>query len=120
MMTEQQTLDSAVQFAEAMTQAGVPDPGCQDAFLNLMLEVRAMQQVIKSCRWFWENDLEQGLVTLTETTRPKVESLVMMIRRVQHLYVAAPVPEIVFRAVVDADAALREFTLACMPVRVLH
>ena len=119
-MTEQQTLDSADKFAEAMAQAGVPDPGCQDAFLNLMLEVRTMQQVVENCRWCWENDLEQGLVTLTETTRPKVENLVRMIRRLKQCYVAAPAPDIVFRAVVDADAALREFTLACMPMQVRH
>ena len=61
-----------------MAAVGVPDPVEQNAFMDLGLEIRALQQLVENCQWCWQHGYEERLPELTETARRKVESVVRL------------------------------------------
>ena len=103
-----------------MAAVGVPDRAEQEAFMDLGLEIRGLQQLVENCQWCWQHGYEERLPELTETARRKVESVVRLGRRLHSFRNGEPVPDIIDQVLADANATLQAFVYWSMPVRVLH
>jgi hypothetical protein len=116
-MTEQL---ETVTLEEVLAMHGMVNAEEQRVFVDLGREIYVLQRRFESWQQLWEHNLDETLAELTADTRPRVENMVRLARRLRSFRANGPLPDVVTHALNEAAVTLDVFARTSLPARVLH